>query len=475
MSESVESHLFVIFGATGDLTRRKLLPALADLSRKGLTAERHLLLGVGRAGDMDDQSFRAHCMEALRASGDGEHADWCRDNVFYQPVRSDEMDDYVALARRILELEREHRLPGNRVFYLALPPSVVVSAMDGLMGAGLHQSRGWTRVVIEKPIGHDLASAQQLIERTQRVFDESQVYRIDHYLGKEMVQNLLVFRFANSIFEALWNRNHIESVQITVAESLGLEGRGEYYDHAGAVRDMVQNHVTQLVSLIGMEVPAAFDARSIRHEKVKLLQSISVVRPEDVVWAQYEGYLEEEGVAAGSRTESYAAMRLAIDNWRWQGVPFYLRTGKRLAARHTRVAIVFRRPPVCLFESLGSCSVYPNVLLLTLQPNEGFALTFDVKTPGEPFALRTVPLGFEYGKAFGGNIPEAYETLLLDVLTGDQTLFVHAEEAIASWRLYDTVLGVEHEPAGYAPGSSGPEAAHTLLAARGHSWYEPGE
>ena len=464
---AVESHLFVILGATGDLTARKLLPALARLASRDQLGEKHVLLGVGRSDQYDDASFREHCRQALTGIDVG---DWCERAIHYQTVQYDQYESFVALGRRIVELERQHGLAGNRVFYLALPPAGFVAAVEGLMAAGLHRSRGWTRLVLEKPIGRDLASAELLVSQTQRAFDETQVYRIDHYLGKAMVQNLLVFRFANSIFESIWNRKHVESVQITVAESLGLEGRAAYYDEAGALRDMVQNHVTQLVSLVGMEVPAAFDARSIRHEKVKLLQSIRQVAPADVVWGRYKGYAEEDGVDPDSRTETYIAMRLSIDNWRWQGVPFYLRTGKRMAERCTRIAIVFQRPPVCLFESFGSCSIYPNVLLLTLQPNEGFALTFDVKTPGEPFSMQTVPLGFEYGKAFG-EIPEAYETLLLDILTGDQTLFVHAEEALASWRLYDPILDGTHRLREYAPGSWGPREGQALLAAQSHSWF----
>jgi glucose-6-phosphate 1-dehydrogenase len=463
----VEPHVFVIFGATGDLTKRKLLPALARLAMKGGLGQRHVLIGVGRGDEMDDGSFRRHCKAAL---GDFQTGDWCDRAVYFHSVHFDDYDSFVALARRIAELERKHELPGNRVFYLALPPAGFVPAIEGLMAAGLQRSRGYTRLVVEKPIGHDLASAETLIRQTQRAFDETQVYRIDHYLGKAMVQNLLVFRFGNAIFESIWNRKHVESVQITVAESLGLEGRASYYDHAGAMRDMVQNHLAQLLSLIGMEVPAAFDARSIRHEKVKLLQSIRAIGRDDVVWGRYHGYAEEPGVDPDSRTETFVAMRLAIDNWRWQGVPFYVRTGKCMAERATRIAIVFQRPPIYLFESFGSFSMNPNVLQLTLQPNEGFVLTFDVKTPGEPFAVKTVPLDFEYGKAFG-EIPEAYETLLLDILTGDQTLFVHAEEALASWRLFDPLLDGTHRLRDYRQGSWGPRESNALLAAQGHGWF----
>ncbi len=337
--------------------------------------------------------------------------------------------------------------------------------------------------MIEKPFGRDLPSARALNEVVHHYFKESQVYRIDHYLGKETVQNLLVFRLANGIFESLWNRNHVESVQILVAEELGVEDRAGYYDKAGALRDMVQNHLTQLFTLIAMEVPYAIEAEAIRAEKIKVLKSLSPISAKDVVFGQYApgqadgrkvpGYLEEPGVPADSTTETYISLKLALDNWRWQGVPFYIRTGKRLEKRLTQISVTFRRPPVCMFQSMGMCLLHSNVLLMTLQPDEGFALHFDVKAPGEPFDLKTFPLSFRYGDAFT-KLPEAYETLLLDVMVGDQTLFVHADEVEASWSFYETLLEGERHIHPYTAGSWGPSAAERHFVRGAPEWLSLG-
>lgn len=485
MSErEVPPHLFVIFGGSGDLAARKLLPALERLAERGLLGRAYAVLGVARSAEWDDESFREWAGEALEETGAqaSEASSWCTDRLFYQSLGSGTPEDYRGLAERIEQLESRLGLPGNRVFYMALPPGAFPGVIVGLGEAGLNRGPGWTRLVIEKPFGRDLQSARELNELSHRHFDESQLYRIDHYLGKETVQNLIVFRFANAVFESLWNRDRIENVQITVAESLGVEQRAGYYDRAGAVRDMLQNHVTQLVSLVAMEAPVVFDAESVRHEKIKVLRSLDAIRPEDVVFGQYgpgevdgreaAGYRQEEGVAADSSTETYAAIRLRLNTWRWQGVPFYIRTGKRLSRRLTQIAVVFREAPVCLFESLGACSVERNVLLLTLQPDEGFVLCFSVKEPGGQMSLRTLPLHFHYGEVFG-EIPEAYETLLLDVLQGDQTLFVHAGEAEASWRLYGPLLEGSLEVGEYPSGSWGPDAADRLLAELGHFWHPP--
>ncbi len=484
-ARQVEPHLFVIFGATGDLTRRKLLPALFRLTHGDdpPPLDRYAILGVGRK-DVDDRAFRDWVGDGMEESGlsRNEIDAWCTGHVHYHQAGGQETEDFETLKERIEALESELKLTGNRVFYLALPPPVFPTAISSLGGSGLNRGPGWTRLVIEKPFGDSLESAKRLNELLHTHFDESQVYRIDHYLGKETVQNLLVFRFANSIFESLWNRDRVECVQITVAESLGVEMRAGYYDRAGALRDMMQNHVTQLVSLIGMEVPAAFSADAVRYEKIKLLRGISPIQAEDVAFGQYtrgvvdeeevKGYRDEPGVANDSRTETFAAMRLQLDTWRWQGVPFYIRTGKRLPRRVTQIAIVFRREPVSLFAAAGARDTNPNVLLLTLQPDEGFNLCFDVKVPGEPFRLRTLPLHFLYKEAFAPSA-DAYQTLLLDVLTGDQTLFVHADETEASWALYTPLLEQKLPVHHYAAGSWGPTEADHLLERHGHAWMEP--
>ncbi|HEX2254600.1 MAG TPA: glucose-6-phosphate dehydrogenase [Thermoanaerobaculia bacterium] len=479
-------HLFVILGGTGDLARRKLLPALYRLMRQGLIDGRCRILAVARSTEHDDASYRRLAREALRERGVPDEGldPWCDECVAYVGLGDGGEAAYRRLAARIAEIEAVAELPGNRVFYLALPPAAFGATLAELGEVGLHEPpspEAWVRVVLEKPIGHDLESARQLDRGVQRWFDESQVYRIDHYLGKETVQNLLVFRFSNIVFESLWNRERVDNVQITVGEEIGVAGRAGYYDRSGALRDMVQNHLTQLLSLVAMDVPVAYDASAVRYEKIKALRSIQKIVPErDVVLGQYAagtigglpvpGYHEEQGVPEGSRTETFAALRLSLDSWRWQGVPFLLRTGKRLRRRVTEIAVTFRRPPVALFESMDcETPVEPDVLVMTLQPGEGFALYFDIKKPGEPLQLEKRPLRFDYEEAFGP-LPEAYETLLLDILQGDQTLFVHAEEVEAAWRLYTPLLdaGLPVEP--YKAGSWGPAEADRLLAPGAERW-----
>lgn len=470
----VEPHLFVIFGATGDLTHRKLLPALIQLMTGQAEAPTCLILGAS-GSDWSDAQFRETARAALAQKGFADETvrAWTDRHLFYTSLGRDR-SKYGALKARIEALEAEHGLPGNRVFYLSVPPPTYPGAIEQLGQCGLNASPGWTRLVIEKPFGRDLASARALNALVHRYFNEEQVYRIDHYLGKETVQNLLAFRFANILFESVWNRDRIERVEITVAESLGLGSRAGYYDQAGAFRDMIQNHLTQLFTLVAMEVPSGFNAEAIRHEKIKVLKSVSPLDPErDVVVGQYgagringkqaPGYLDEPGIDGVSRTETYVALCLRVENWRWQGVPFILRTGKRLAERLTQIAVRFHGAPVSLFQTYAAtCGLSPNMLLITLQPNEGFDLRFDVKTPGEPFSLQSQQLRFRYEDAFGP-LPEAYETLLLDVITGDQTLFVHADEAEASWALYAPLLERDLPLHPYPAGSWGPQEALRLL------------
>lgn len=474
MGAGLDPHLFVVIGGTGDLAERKLIPALAR-GLVGGDAPDPVVLALARSTDLEDQGYRAWARDALEAAGVDAEAvrPWCDDGLHYMAVPDTEAGTYSRVADRIRELEEAHDLPGNRVFYLALPPGAFPATIRALGSAGLNEGPGWTRLVIEKPFGRDLESARSLNALVHRHFDESQVYRIDHYLGKETVRNLLVFRFANPVFEDVWNRDRVASVQITVSEALGVGDRAGYYDRAGAIRDMIQNHVTQLLTLVAMEPPAAFDANAIRSEKVKVLRNIGPIRPGDAVLGQYTsgmvdgeevpGYREEEGVDPSSSTETYVALKLQVSNWRWQGVPFYLRTGKRLDRRLTRILIRFRPPPVEIFEPFQeTCGMGSNVLSLTLQPDEGFDLGFQVKTPGDGVELTGQRLRFRYAEAFEP-LPDAYETLLRDVVQGDQTLFVHADEVEGAWRLYDRLLKEAPAPLPYWAGSWGPEEADRLV------------
>ncbi len=470
----VEKHLFVIFGATGDLTARKLLPSLYEMISQQGMGERCRILGVATS-QITEEQFRSRARAALAGAGpkNGDVAAWCERAVHYQCIQS----GYEALAQRIAALEAEHQMPGNRVFYLALPPSAFPVAIEGLGEANLGRSAGWTRLVIEKPFGRDLPSAVRLNSLLHRHFHEGQVYRIDHYLGKETVHNLLVFRFANALFESSWNRERVKNVQITVAEDLGLEDRAGYYEQAGAVRDMMQSHLTQVFTLIAMEPPASFAADAIRDEKVKVLRSITHIDPREVVFGRYTagrvggvevpGYLDEEGVADDSTTETLVALRLNVDNWRWKHVPFHLRTGKRMTRRLTEIAVTFHEPPVCLFGE--GCTVHSNVLVIALQPDEGFQLFIDVKAPEDEMKLETIPLDFRYRERYGP-LPEAYTTLLYDILTGDQTLFVRADEVEESWRLYTPLLETRPEIQPYEAGTWGPELADRLPGRSGDFW-----
>jgi glucose-6-phosphate 1-dehydrogenase len=474
-----ESGIFVIFGGTGDLSRRKLLPALCRLVERGALGQSRIL-GLSRGG-MGDDAFRKAAVEAVVQAGrPQEAANRFAERLYDHALGKGSPDDYRGLAEKLTTISREHDLPQNRVFYLALPPDAVPATAQGLGASGLSESSGFTRLVVEKPFGHDLQSATALNDVLHRHFDESQIYRIDHYLGKETVQNLLVFRFANSIFESLWNRERVRAVEITVAEELGVGTRAGYYDTSGgALRDMVQNHMTQLVTLVGMEVPSAFESEAIRYEKIKVLKSMKPIDASQVVRAQYvageiegkkvPGYLQEKDIAKGSQTETFIALELHLDTWRWQGVPFYLHTGKRLAKRYTQIAVHFRDVPVSLFKDVCTGLDSPDVLVITIQPDEGFSLHFDVKTPGQPFKLTRVPLEFKYKRLFA-DMPEAYETLLDDVWHGDQTLFVHADEARESWKLYTPILEKPSPLVTYPAGTYGPKEAASLSVSGEGLW-----
>lgn len=470
----IEPHVFIILGALGDLSRRKLFPAVYNLSSRQEFGEHHIFLGVDIDDEMNDEKYREWAHEVLEEAGlctdCGLITYWCECRLHYQSLGSGDGADFQELASRIKSLEEEHGLQGNRVFYLALPLEVVPKVVAGIGQAGLHKSPGWTRLVAEKPFGWNLASSQKLNGEIHRYFDESDVYRIDHYLGKETVQNLLVFRFANAFVEHLWNREHIESVQITVAESLGVESRAQYYERAGAIRDMIQNHLTQLLCLVAMEVPSAFETYSIRHEKLKVLGQIEPINTSDVVLGQYSNYRQERGVSPQSNVPTFAALKLQIASWRWKGVPFFLRTGKCLPLRCSQIVVAFERAPVSIFHpSESSDDVKPNLLILTLQPDEGIDLRIQVKSIGDPIALTAQQLSFHYADAFG-KLPDAYEHLILDVVIGDQALFVCDSEVEASWGLYDPLCGNEVVSTyHYEPGTWGPEEMNKL----GVTWHNP--
>ncbi len=466
----MDSCLFILLGATGDLATRKLIPALYHGLVKQDGVGTVAVLGVGRSA-WNDEQLREAFREALDDDEDrGDGLDvWCSDCLAYEQVDdTGEMDNVFERATR---MEKELGLSGNRIYYLAIPPSAFEKSIQEIGEQDQAENRGgWTRLVIEKPFGHDLASAQKLNKLAHTYFDESQVYRIDHYLGKETVQNLLVFRFANALFGSLWDRTHIDRVEITVAESIGVEGRAGYFDTSGTLRDMVQNHLTQLVTLVAMEPPARFDAESIRREKVKVLRSVAPIDARSVVFGQYtaaggaDGYRNHDGVPKDSETETFAALRLYVENWRWQGVPFVLRTGKRLPERLTEIDVYFRRPPVQLFGAGRSYAISRNVLRIQLQPDEGFTLGIEVKKPGDGFELSHQQFDFDYEEAFGP-LPTAYETLLADVVAGDQTLFVHADETEAAWALYEPLLDADIRVQDYASGTWGPMDAAPMFVA----------
>ncbi len=488
----VEPCTMVIFGATGDLTRRKLVPALYNLARERLLPPGFTVTGFARRDWSHDRfrdEMRAGANEFSRSRPVIPEVwdDFAR-GLHYVRGDFDDARAYEALARVLEDVSRARHTRGNHLYYLATPPERYAGILGELGRAGLSRSAGqaWSRVIVEKPFGTDLESARNLNRRTLEVFREDQVYRIDHYLGKETVQNILVMRFANGIFEPLWNRRYIDHVQITVAESIGMEGRGAYYDATGALRDMVQNHMMQLLCLTAMEPPVAFEAEAVRNEKVKVLKAVRPIEGDDaareVVRGQYgpgfvagrevPGFAAEKGIPPDSRTETYVALRLLVDTWRWAGVPFFLRTGKRLPKRATEIAIVFKQVPHVLFAGNRSGEIQPNVLAMRIQPDEGISLKMSSKVPGRAASIQPVLMDFRYGASFGGEPPEAYERLLLDAMAGDGTLFTRGDEVEEAWKLVTAILQAwEESPEtrvhAYESGSWGPSAADGLIAPSG--------
>jgi len=484
----------VIFGASGDLTQRKLIPALFNLFIDGYIPEQFTIVGYARREKSDEQ-FRSEMAEAVREHSrrspqSEEQLQAFLSHLHYVAGPFEDESGYRRLRDRLKAFCLDRQMPHNTLYYLATPPDAFPEIIRNLHHSALvtpiPDGLDWTRIVIEKPFGRDTATAWELNGTIHAAFSERQVYRIDHYLGKETVQNILVFRLGNSIFEPLWNRRYIDHVQITVAESLGVGSRSGYFDRAGIMRDMIQSHILQVFTLIAMEPPATFEATAIRDEKVKVLKSLRLPSPDEVpgrvVRGQYvagplggepvAGYLEESGVAPGSRTETYVALKLAIDNWRWSGVPFYIRSGKRLPKRVTDVAIVFKEPPHMIFDEAGRGARHTNLLRLRLQPQEGIMLSFGAKAPGPSAKVAPVHMDFMYASSFGAAAPEAYERLILDALTGDSTLFAREDEVELSWRLVDRIVqhwkDTQLNP--YAAGEWGPEEGDSLLRRDGREW-----
>lgn len=472
--------LLVIFGATGDLAQRMLLPSVYGLHRDGHLPPYFRLLGTARS-ELDDAGFRQMVAQTIaervpEADRDEASLKALLDRIEYQPAVLGDESSFASLAERIRNLR-----DGDVVFHLSTAPKFYSAICAALAEHGLADSG--TRVLLEKPIGHDLASAVEINDGVARSFDEERVYRVDHYLGKEGVQNLIALRFGNALFEPLWNARHIEQVQITVAETVGVEGRGDYYDDSGAMRDMLQNHLLQLLCLTAMEPPSQFDPSAVRNEKIKVLRSLRPLSDDDVIRGQYtagevkgeavRGYLDEDGVPAGSQTETFVALRMFVDSWRWKNVPFYLRTGKCMPHKTTQIAVRFHGAPVSFFEQHGCTQDTHDVLTITLQPHEGFAFYLDIKKPGAQLQLERIPLRFHYEGYFDGAIPDAYTTLLLDVLEGDQTLFVHGDEVEESWRTYARLIESPPPVHGYAAGTWGPPEADHLAIPERDLWQRP--
>jgi glucose-6-phosphate 1-dehydrogenase len=485
----------VIFGASGDLAKRKLIPALYSLARQNLLPVSFYILGAART-EMDDDAFRKSMHDAVQEyseEGIGEETLWkdFASRLHYIPLDPAIADTTKNLKNKIEELESQNNTGKNRLFYLSIPPASFSQFIEMLRSTGLNQSdSGWTRVIVEKPFGRDLESARALNRETLTVFREDQIYRIDHYLGKETVQNIMVLRFANGIFEPLWNQKYIDHVQITAAETVGVENRGSYYEQAGALRDMIQNHMMQLLTLVAMEPPAAMDAEAVRDEKTKVLRSIRKIRKEDAAQfslrAQYTagamegeavaGYRSEPNVNPSSQIETFAIVKFFIDNWRWADVPFYLRSGKRLPRRVTEIAIQYKKVPHLLFPSDGE-SIQPNFLIMRIQPDEGISLKIGAKLPGQKVRIRQVSMDFQYGTSFGKRSPEAYERLLLDALVGDSTLYARGDFVELSWQLVMPLLQAWEEGltplAMYSAGSWGPDESDEFIEKQGKRWRRP--
>ncbi len=482
----------VIFGASGDLAHRKLIPAIYELAREGLLNDKSYIVGYSRS-PLTDAQFRRDCRDAVSRHARSHPLDealWGRieSRLFYVQGNYDSADDFARLAQSLRQWDEKFgNAAGSRLFYLATPPGAFESIIQHL-GRGESPSAGWRRIIIEKPFGRDLISARQLNGLLHEHFSEDEIFRIDHFLGKETVQNLMVMRFANAIFEPIWNYKYVDHVQITVSESLGVGSRGGYYDRAGALRDMVQNHLFQLMALVAMEPPVALDAVSIRDEKVKVYKSVRPLRPQHIeefaIRGQYtagqtpgqrtEGYLKEKGVAPDSRTETFTALKLFIDNWRWSGTPFYLRTGKFLPGKFSEVAVRFRSPPLTLFQKQCEAPVYPNDLIIRVQPDEGISWRLNGKVPGGQMNIKPVALDFFYRTAFHVEPPDAYERLIYDAMAGDQTLFIRGDEVEAAWAVIDPIeqawAASAKRPESYAPGTWGPRRAMDLIELDGRRW-----
>jgi glucose-6-phosphate 1-dehydrogenase len=483
----------VVFGVTGDLARKKLIPAVYDLGNRGLLPPGFVLLGFARR-DWGVGEFASLAREAAQQHSRTEFREdvWQRieSSLCFLPGSFDDSDAFDALAARLIELEDSHGIQGNAAFYLSIPPAAFPTVLEQMARTKMADNAergGWRRVVVEKPFGHDQESARELNGLVDKVFTPRDVFRIDHYLGKETVQNMLALRFANTLFEPIWNSHYVDSVQITMAEDVGIAGRAGFYDSAGAARDVLQNHLLQLLALTAMEEPVSFDAESIRTEKLKVLNAISL--PDDkknfAIRGQYDqgwlagqrvpAYLDEKDVPKGSTTETYAAVRLGIETRRWAGVPFYLRTGKRLPRRVTEIAVVFQKAPHLPFDATDTVELGHNQLVVRVQPDEGVTLRFGSKVPGSQMEVRSVSMDFLYGESFTESSPEAYERLILDVLLGDQTLFPRNEEVDASWRVIDPLEAywADTSPEKYRAGEWGPKAADEMLEREGRVWRRP--